>query len=805
MILFLAYALFIIAFIQAIIVIYNIVCCITLRLFKKEVDESTESNLENRKTRFNIYIGLIKISRKIKRVTSPNELKKEVKKQVIGKTFLAIFLSFSLIISAIQSFTYGLVVYELNNQLQTVAGAFNILLSGDKDCPCYARCTGNSDDDGRSVYELIFGYDEYVKLTDAMVLTDEEYELFYGVGRYGEELEMQEGAHGEYLKSYNEVVLSMDGKSQSEFIRDHINDDMVNVYQQAIFAKNNNIRNDGFDRKKAEVDDLRKDLYNLLSDYKVNGRNPNCKCNTVSQKLLGNVCMGCDHWHEGWMWNTIYYNDDPTLGGGTGGPGGGILPDPDYPTISGGGAQNSTYGIKLDDGWYYWYQQRKCSCKHNPVDPTYGSYAHLYLNHPNGANPCGNNQAAARGCSTYSTSMAISNALGMEVTPYVLLKDIVGGSFVPVGGGYEFTGIGAGLNLSKAPPDLDIVTLGNKAVQLYGYKGLQFKKINNGNKTELDAALDDGYFVVVSVRGGPSPWYSGAGHYIVLRKRVGDKYYCLDSNCNDKQAYARMTTPVSWAALSSCMATHGGCGGAFKGPGIQAEDTGNLADGLKQDAMAFYSKCNIGKGSPVKALSGAIQLYNGLPWDSVGAYQLNNATVDSYISKYIGGTMKQSIVIDNNCSASGITSDGVVCADFAGYPILGFCNIDDAGQPIGWGTSTRPKKCAVILSDASGATYYLPLTCVGDAKGHAWPGGLCQTFLSNGKHTNGNWNFNSDGGNITGTIIGKPVTNIKDILNGYSTVKYRGSSVYPQLNLEVNSAIKSALSGYKVKGFISWE
>jgi len=237
------------------------------------------------------------------------------------------------------------------------------------------------------------------------------------------------------------------------------------------------------------------------------------------------------------------------------------------------------------------------------------------------------------------------------------------------------------------------------------------------------------------------------------------------------------------------------------------ESSPALNESMDQKAMSFFKSVDIAKGKAVVPLGNTgISLYDGLPWEANGkAYQLDNDKVNQYENKYLGESMKSSIVSDNNCSPKGLDSDGVVCADFAATPILGFCDIDEAGVPIGWTSSRRPKKVAAILKDSADKTYYLPLKCVGDAKGHAWPGGLAQTFLSTAKNKKGAWKFNSDGGYITGTIIGSTISDLSKIKSGYSTVKYNGAKVSVQLNLELNSAIKKLLKGYTLKGFVSWK
>jgi len=252
---------------------------------------------------------------------------------------------------------------------------------------------------------------------------------------------------------------------------------------------------------------------------------------------------------------------------------------------------------------------------------------------------------------------------------------------------------------------------------------------------------------------------------------------------------SKATTAASNTATSS-----------FKAPALK--------EGLAQQAMAFFKPVSVKKGKAVVSLgTTGISLYDGLPWEPAGkAYELDNDKLNKYEDNILAQKVHFSMAADNHCSAKGIKYDGVVASDFAALPILAFRDINDAGVPIDWSTSKRPRKVVAILKKkADGKLFYLPCTCVGDAKGHAWPGGLAQTFLSSDKQKKNAWKFNSDRGTITGPIIGKTVSSLKDIRNGYSKVKYLKSKVSVQLNLELNSAVKKHLKDYTLAGFISWK
>lgn len=543
-------------------IIYNVICFMWLIKFqhkiKKEASLNDDYIIENKKAVLNIWLTIALIlCRKAKNKIPGfgNEFYNLIFSKV-KKVLLAICMIDVILAIVIGSIYIG--VQQLSKSMQAVI-QWQTFLSDDDDCPCYALCTGNTEDDAKSVYELIFGPTEYNRLCNLMNLTDEEYEIFWGVGRKGTTLNTTTNDHGQTILVHsrgNEIIVSQsgDGRLKSEFIRDHINDEMVLAYKANVL-NHKNYRDDGYNRNDWDLETWKEDLYKLLSDYKVNGRNPNCDCKTVNKILISRKCLGVKHWKAGWKWNPIYDEDFSN----------------DEGTSSGGGAhtsaENSVYGIKLDDGWYYWYQQANCGCDHNVNHSTYGRYSDIYLYHPNSNDS--NNTAKARGCSTYSTAMAISNALGMEVTPYEVLLTLLDGTISPYGAGYEFSGgVSNGINLSVAPPIMDKNKIAARANAVYGGNGL-VATVCGTDQASLDAALAEGAFIVYSFNGqdGNLPWYSGTGHFIVIRKKdENGLYYCLDSNCSDTKAYERMTTGITYAQFSSHVKS---VGVAYKGPGTQ--------------------------------------------------------------------------------------------------------------------------------------------------------------------------------------------------------------------------------------------
>lgn len=235
--------------------------------------------------------------------------------------------------------------------------------------------------------------------------------------------------------------------------------------------------------------------------------------------------------------------------------------------------------------------------------------------------------------------------------------------------------------------------------------------------------------------------------------------------------------------------------------------TAELNGGLAQDPASFYTKVS-GVGETTDKTIAGVKLFSGLPW-SGNAYRLDNSKVKDYISKSLGQSPTMSVAVDDYCKAYP-TVDGVGCISAVGYPIMAFCNINQYGISEGWGSYYPRKFAAVLKSRSDGNTYYLPCSCQAgkgyDYKGHTWPGGVCQTFLSNTNNTynNGKYYFNTDGGYITGSIVGQYV-NYNQIKSGYSSVKYNGSKVFPQINLEVNSKVFNDINKhYDFEGYVVW-
>lgn len=432
-------------------------------------------------------------------------------------------------------------LYEMNLSVTSTTSVISIL-TRNKDCTCYVKCTNDADDDHKSTYELLFGPTEFATFVGHMKLNPQEQDEWKALYP-----DVKDGETRDYDK--------LDGKKQNEFIAEHLNDKMVDDYKTILQDYQNFMKSaDGKDRMKMSNDELMADLKKMCKDYKVNGRNPNCKvCKSANTSSLQRKCNGMNKWVKGWTWQEIAdangnNKDDKNKGS---------------VEVTALGHASGKYAVTLGDGnSYYWYHQSSETCKYNVV-----KYGQRYSN----VNLGGRGSAAMRGCSSYATAMAISNVLGEEVTPFDVQEKLEGvkpskssnGTITYYGRspidfcspvGVTFNGVG-----KKA--------MVKKAVDVYGNDGLQAAYLGHSQK-EFDKYLDKGALIIVSIinAGGgydSMPWYRGGGHYIVIRKKENGKYYHLNScvinslsshysgNGADEKAKSLMNIGISWNTLSS--------------------------------------------------------------------------------------------------------------------------------------------------------------------------------------------------------------------------------------------------------------
>ena len=358
---------------------------------------------------------------------------------------------------------------QLDYGLQTAA----ILATHDKsdECNCYVKCTGDSDIDSKCTYELLFGPDKYAKLVKQM------------------KKDINPGLAEEF-----DTLTS--GKEIGEFIIKHLTQKMVYLYMddlQISAGKRSTILDeiDGINRTNLSLDDLEIDLIKLLSDYKINGRNINCDCKSTGVNNLEDKCKGVKHWEKGWTWQAVYDN---------------MFTDPDNP--SGGYTSDDTYVIDVGGKRYFWFHQGEgCLTCINCGDWSRKKWGGIDKSHI----------LANDGCAVYSLAMAVSNQLGRAVTPHELLITL----------GCTITD--SEIDTSTSPAFLGRGIRSAKAMEMISAAyGLEVKLINKTSAV-IDAELDKGAYLWAQWAKGPSGWYSGSGHYMVIRAKDANNYYRLDS------------------------------------------------------------------------------------------------------------------------------------------------------------------------------------------------------------------------------------------------------------------------------------
>lgn len=534
-----------IAFILLILTIYNIYCYLDMnKLMKSTAKEDITEVLDSHRSSglFNIWVYIYK--KAATRIASKSPLKAISKlndfgvKQIIKRlnhkiriwwtSITALLLAISILLSFI-----GISFIQLSMGVNSILSYYT-LFSKDEDCVCYALCTDNEEDDKKSVYELLFGPTEYEKLINHMSLTAEEYEEFFGLTY----------ATKEESNTFKGINNQESGKDKSDFIREHLNSAMVQDYKSLVATNSKFRAKDGLDRSVMSDDDLKADLYKLLCDYKVNGRNPNCNCKDHSSTLLPFKCIGMKHYVEGWSWESLWDNSEDEGTSNT------------YGNIP--GTATGEFAVTLNDGSYYWYHQSSETCKYNAYENGNGFVSNVY------AGGLDYKTMAGRGCGIYSTAMALSNLLGEEITPYVVIRDVMGTTLQDSSGKKYFTSSSANgiAYTGDNTPAMSASKMAERINNVYGSKGIVAEVINF-DQTSVDSYLtsDDKYSYIINSWGGSGgasefTWYKGGGHFMVVRGKDSDGlYYCFTSastlyGSGHENIIKGMNSGITWDTMS---------------------------------------------------------------------------------------------------------------------------------------------------------------------------------------------------------------------------------------------------------------
>ena len=496
MLLFLTILGFGLALIALALTIYLVFCALFSNKFLNQNGKLTDDNVKNivkLRSKFNFPLNItLKLSEKALNKQSSGGAK--LVKAIVGKMKAICFSAAgTLLTGALYAFAFGVAMYSLNMAATTAAMVTSTLLGGDTGCTCYVQCSGDSSQDKKSTYELLFGGDAYKEFIKNAKLTDE-----------------------------NKTKLNdcKTGKEKNDILSAFINDYMITQYRENLSTRDKFRKKDGLNREGMSNEELGDDLVRLLADYKVNGKNPTCECSKLSGMSLDMYCMGGKEYRKKW---TFTDNGGPITSGGDQSDTG--------DTIAGSGSvghATGSYTIQLLDGLtYYWYHQSaKCGCDHDVIKDPYGRLSLI---------ECGSGKGtmADRGCSMYSTAMALSCVLDTEITPYTVITDVLKADLTrKADGTYNFVTSSRGISNTGAM-SMDKKILANSIMEVYGSQGVVAKEIGP-NQNEVDEILEKGGLVIFSFKGSDDnwSWYPGDGHFMVIRKKEDGLYYKLDSTAN---------------------------------------------------------------------------------------------------------------------------------------------------------------------------------------------------------------------------------------------------------------------------------
>lgn len=685
---------------------YCIYCTKGIKRLKKIVSKGNTNDLLRVRSGINIITA---ITKKLVRRSSHNATYRCKAFLSNSHNFMRIAI-YSLIKLFLMLIVLCAVIFILDKIILSALGITN---RGNEKCICYAKCYYSEDVTNKTSYEMLFGEEEYTKFKSLISLDASE------------KLELQniEDA-GDILKTH-------------EFIIEHINSDMVLRYK-SIVANSDAFRSgDGAKRSQMSNDELREDLVNLLKDVKTSGINLECKvCAHNNSEVIQNKCIGMNHWKAGWSFEDLWQLSDYSQNTGGNGPN--------------NGENSSVYGIQLSNGmWYRWYHQSSEMCANNTVNSSGVRYGTVKM----GGNSYGT--AANRGCSTYSTSMALSYVLNEDITPFDLWGEVLGEDLEESNGNYWYTTENGAITMTSSEVIVNKAELASKIVNTYSDDGIN-AVATEFNRETIDETLRKNGAVVFSVRGGSTDWVlrdAGSGsHYIVIIRKEGDLYYVLDSA--DNHTFSKMNTGIEFEQFDSHK-THSDVIAIWSD--IDHYESSSGCGGEHSSDGSWYGNVSTGRGTGtgIKLLSGqsetvGVELYNGLPWDRDSEtyfYDIVKASED--VIKFIQDVSGESQPFIDSISTNytfGKESqinyqelDGVICARIAAPRSLVdkyYCDnfAYDAWRTTGANPSsivgnsgfTGSKKiCAVLEKD--GVTYYMPCTAV-DGKAHTFPGGAIQTY-----------------------------------------------------------------------------
>lgn len=434
----------------------------------------------------NIFVYWLSKSKKIQE-GAQKSAEKEIRKKVKTAKSTCVLIVVTLTIMALISGSLASAVYSFNNTVTGWLATYLITIADeDAGCICYAKCTGDEDDDSKSTYELLFG--------------PKNYKTFLAT-------------FDDYIQA--EANNAKTGSEINAILLQNLNDNSVQAYKEVVTSARGFRSMDGEDRTTMSIDELKYDLQALLKDYKEHGVNPDCEvCNNKNKVELEVECIGEKHYKANVEFSNTWV--DPGNNNNTG---------TNNTTTTGTplGSATGNYAKTMQDGLsYYWYHQMG--------------------NGGDGCVYCGNWSAmkwgeegnwhyfGRDGCAIYALAMVVSNLTGQAVTPIDLLVAL-GCTMETKSDGILYCNTRTSTAYQSTSPR--IISRSTAIDIVANTYNLRTEPISN-DEASWNNVLDQGGMIWERfVPHGPADfyWYGGDGHFMAIRKRDAStgEYYCLTS------------------------------------------------------------------------------------------------------------------------------------------------------------------------------------------------------------------------------------------------------------------------------------
>lgn len=349
-----------------------------------------------------------------------------------------------------------------------------------KACTCEVKCSGETDDDFCTSYELKYGSEKWEQFVHK--LSGRDY--------------------------FSENLNSMTGAEKSEYIIQNI-----------------------------PRDEFTEEEWNLLQDQKVNGRNKNCPvCRGKTGAALRFSCNGARKhtddpevltglWSDDdWLYYDRYGDIVGEMPGLNDDPNDGAYPPGYYVPVGTKGQASGTYVVHLDDGDWYWYHQnggKGCNCLYD------GNWSNTLWGSAGQVSSGNLHEFGKDGCAIYSLAIILSNLYDSDITPTQILMDLD----TKMG---TYNGRSVFITSPEFFDGRSIKSRENVMKRLSQKYGFLYAPANTIE--QWDAVLNKGGYIWDSWVDENIAWCgNGTSHFMGIRKTDGINYYCLTS-CRGKAA-----------------------------------------------------------------------------------------------------------------------------------------------------------------------------------------------------------------------------------------------------------------------------